>query len=119
MRNAECGIAGPVRSQGQAQAHDRRAIDSAFRTPHSALARGSEVRVAIEPGAHTAGRFGPYGGRYVPETLMAALEELDRVHEAAKSDPTLWAELDALRKDYLGRATPLNETPRLRAQVGA
>src|SRR5881409_3224917 len=103
MRNAECGIAGPVRSPGRAHAHDRRAIDSAFRTPHSALARGSEARMASEAGARTAGRFGPYGGRYVPETLMAALEELDRVHDAAKRDPSFGAELNALLKDYVGR----------------
>ena len=63
----------------------------------------------------TPGRFGPYGGRYVPETLMAALEELDRVHEAAKRDPTFWAELEALLKDYVGRPTPLTEAPRLAA----
>src|SRR5436305_2245134 len=50
---------------------------------------------------------------------MAALEELDRVHEAAKRDPTFWAELDALLKDYVGRPTPLTEAPRLGAQVGA
>src|SRR5213595_1432222 len=75
--------------------------------------------MASEAGAHTAGRFGPYGGRYVPETLMAALEELDRVHEAAKRDPTFWAELEALLKDYVGRPTPLTEAPRLGAQVGA
>jgi tryptophan synthase beta chain len=67
----------------------------------------------------TPGRFGPYGGRYVPETLMAALEELDRVHEAAKRDAAFWAELDALLKDYVGRPTPLTETPRLAAQLGA
>src|SRR5438552_3906767 len=121
MRNAECGIAGPVRSRGRAHAHDRRAIDSAFRTPHSALgaARGSEICMATEAGAHTAGRFGPYGGRYVPETLMAALEELDRVHEAAKRDPTFWTELDALLKNYVGRPSPITETPRLAAQVGS
>src|SRR5437773_11678754 len=65
------------------------------------------------------GRFGPYGGRYVPETLMAALEELDRVHEEAKRDPSFWTELDALLKDYVGRPTPLTEAPRLGAQVGA
>jgi tryptophan synthase beta chain len=74
--------------------------------------------MASEAGAHTAGRFGPYGGRYVPETLMAALEELDRVHEDAKRDPAFWAELDALLKDYVGRPTPLTEAPRLGAQVG-
>src|SRR3989441_6365118 len=65
------------------------------------------------------GRFGPYGGRYVPETLMAALEELDAVYAAAKRDPTFWAELDALLRDYVGRPTPLTEAPRLAAQAGA
>src|SRR5437764_15373794 len=101
--------------------HDCVSVNSPFRPPHSAFmwARGSEVRMASEAGAHTAGRFGPYGGRYVPETLMAALEELDRVHEAAKRDPTFWAELEALLKDYVGRPTPLTEAPRLGAQVGA
>ena len=66
----------------------------------------------------TPGRFGPYGGRYVPETLMAALEELERVYEAAKADPQFWAELDALLRDYVGRPTPLTETPRLGTQLG-
>src|SRR2546428_9855705 len=50
---------------------------------------------------------------------MAALEELDRVHEAAKRDPGFWTELNALLKDYVGRPTPLTETPRLGEQVGA
>src|SRR6266436_2941071 len=50
---------------------------------------------------------------------MAALEELERVHEAAKRDPKFWAELDALLKDYVGRPTPLTEVPRLAAQVGS
>src|SRR5467141_34551 len=50
---------------------------------------------------------------------MAALEELERVHEAAKRDPKFWAELDALLKDYVGRPTPLTEAPRLAAQVGS
>src|SRR6266581_2109277 len=64
------------------------------------------------------GRFGPYGGRYVPETLMAALEELERVYEAAKGDAEFWGELDGLLKDYVGRPTPLTETPRLGEQLG-
>src|SRR5438128_12562573 len=50
---------------------------------------------------------------------MAALEELDRVHEAAKRDPSFWTELNALLKDYVGRPTPLTEEPRLGEQVGA
>ncbi|HMH81502.1 MAG TPA: tryptophan synthase subunit beta [Gemmatimonadales bacterium] len=75
--------------------------------------------MAPDSGSLTTGRFGPYGGRYVPETLMAALEELDRVHEAAKRDAAFWAELEALLKDYVGRPTPLTEAPRLAAEVGA
>jgi tryptophan synthase beta chain len=67
----------------------------------------------------TSGRFGPYGGRYVPETLMHALEELTHVYDAARADPTFWAELDGLLKDYVGRPTPLTEVPRLSAEVKA
>src|SRR5256886_11585780 len=66
-----------------------------------------------------AGRFGPYGGRYVPETLMHALEELAHVYDAARNDPRFWAELEALLKDYVGRPTPITAVPRLSAQVGA
>src|SRR5437899_7435028 len=50
---------------------------------------------------------------------MGALEEVARVYEEAKRDPTFWAELDALLKDYVGRPTPITETPRLAAQVGS
>ncbi len=66
-----------------------------------------------------AGRFGPYGGRYVPETLMHALEELAHVYDTARADPTFWTELDALLKDYVGRPTPLTDVPRLSAEVKA
>src|SRR5436309_3751851 len=121
MRNAECGIAGQRRFSEPAPEHDRGPVNSAFRIPHSALAlaRGPEARMASEVSAGTTGRFGPYGGRYVPETLMGALEELARVYEEAKRDPKFWAELDALLKDYVGRPTPITETPRLAAQVGS
>jgi len=64
------------------------------------------------------GRFGPYGGRYVPETLMQALDELARVYETARSEPAFWAELDDLLRNYVGRPTPLTAVPRLSAQVG-
>ncbi len=63
--------------------------------------------------------FGPYGGRFVPETLMAALEELARVYESACADPAFWAELNQLGRDYVGRPTPLTEVPRLAAAVGS
>ena len=65
------------------------------------------------------GRFGPYGGRYVPETLMHALEELAAVYEAARGDQRFWSELNELLKNYVGRPTPITTVPRLSAQVGA
>ncbi len=71
--------------------------------------------MTADPGV---GRFGPYGGRYVPETLMAALDELARVYATATADPTFAVELDALLKEYVGRPTPLSDVPRLSAQVG-
>jgi tryptophan synthase beta chain len=66
-----------------------------------------------------AGRFGPYGGRYVPETLMAALEELEREYQAARRDPEFERELDELRRQYAGRPTPLSFARRLSEKVGA
>jgi tryptophan synthase beta chain len=55
----------------------------------------------------TTGLFGTYGGRYVPETLIPGLDELDAGWRDALADPTFEAELDALRRDYGGRPTPL------------
>jgi tryptophan synthase beta chain len=64
------------------------------------------------------GHFGPYGGRYVPETLMAPLEELEHAYQDARRDPAFHAELDALLRQYAGRPTPLYEARRLSAQLG-
>ena len=63
------------------------------------------------------GRFGPYGGRYVSETLMPALEELTAAWEHFSADPTFRAELDRLLRDYVGRPTPLTEAARLTDHV--
>jgi tryptophan synthase beta chain len=65
-----------------------------------------------------AGRFGAYGGRYVPETLMAALEELEQAYALAKDDPAFQAELDDLSHNYCGRPTPLYLAKRLTEQCG-
>ena len=65
-----------------------------------------------------AGRFGAYGGRYVPETLMAALEELEQAYAEAQADPVFHAELDLLLRDYAGRPTPLYLAARLTGQLG-
>ncbi len=64
------------------------------------------------------GRFGPWGGRYVPETLMAALEELEREYERAKKDPRFKARLNELLKTYAGRPTPLFFARRLSEKLG-
>lgn len=64
------------------------------------------------------GRFGPYGGRYVPETLMAALEELEREYEKARRDKKFQAEFQRLLKEYAGRPTPLSFARRLTQQLG-
>jgi tryptophan synthase beta chain len=64
------------------------------------------------------GRFGPYGGRYVPETLMAALEELEREYEKARGDKKFRAEFERLLKDYAGRPTPLFHAERLTKVLG-
>jgi tryptophan synthase beta chain len=64
------------------------------------------------------GRFGPYGGRYVPETLMVPLYELERAYELAKTDPVFQADLQSLLKNFAGRPTPLQFAARLSAKLG-
>jgi tryptophan synthase beta chain len=64
------------------------------------------------------GRFGAYGGRYVPETLMAALEELERNYEKAKRDRSFQRRLDELLRTYAGRPTPLFLARRLTKKLG-
>src|SRR5579863_5933993 len=59
------------------------------------------------------GRFGPYGGRYVPETLMAPLEDLERAYAEARADASFQAQLDDLLKNFAGRPTPLQFAERL------
>ncbi len=64
------------------------------------------------------GHFGPYGGMFVPETLMSALEELTAEYERAKNDPAFQEELAALLRDFAGRPTPLYFAERLTQQLG-
>jgi tryptophan synthase beta chain len=64
------------------------------------------------------GRFGPYGGRYVPETLVAPLEELERAYGEARNDVTFQRELDFLLKNFAGRPTPLQFAARLTQDLG-
>ncbi len=65
------------------------------------------------------GRFGPYGGRYVPETLVAALDDLSALYHEARADAAFWAELDALLAEFVGRPSPISVAPRFSEVVGA
>ena len=63
-------------------------------------------------------RFGPYGGRYVPETLIPALDELERAWLEARADPAYAEELERLSRDFVGRPTPLYRAERLAELAG-
>ncbi|GAA3976934.1 tryptophan synthase subunit beta [Actinomadura viridis] len=77
--------------------------------------RGAGVPATVpDPSGH----FGPFGGRFAPEALMAALDELTREFEAARRDPAFTAELDGLLRDYAGRPSPLTEAPRFGERAG-
>jgi tryptophan synthase beta chain len=65
------------------------------------------------------GRFGEFGGRFVPETVMGALDELSAGYAAAQADPSFAAELEQLARDYVGRPSPLYLAERLAAESGA
>jgi len=70
------------------------------------------------PEADANGRFGAFGGRFVPETLMAPLDELAKAYKDARRDPAFRAELERLLKTYAGRPTPLTEARRLSEALG-
>ena len=80
----------------------------------STAQRGLDVQHAPD----ALGRFGRFGGRFVPETVMAALDELEAALAAALVDPAFATELAALGRDYVGRQTPLYLAERLTAEVG-
>src|SRR5215207_4072617 len=79
--------------------------------------RGQRVTTTNTPDA--LGHFGEFGGKYVPETLMPALTELEAEYERAKQDPEFAEELDTLLREYVGRPSPLTHAARLSEQVGA
>src|SRR5204862_4650106 len=87
-------------------------VKSFFATPRSSTAM-KDLTPSVEH------RFGPYGGQYVPETLMPALAELEREWLAARDDPAFGDELAWLLRDYAGRPTPLYRARRLSEAAGA
>src|SRR6478609_3908457 len=78
----------------------------------------ASVILPAAPSESRPGRFGAYGGRYVPETLMAALLELEREYELAKADSAFQTELAGLLKDFAGRPTPIYFAKRLTEELG-
>jgi len=72
----------------------------------------------MTPQPDQGGHFGPYGGRYVPEVLMAPIEELEDAYLAARQDPAFQAELADLLRNYAGRPTPLYFAKRLTRELG-
>src|SRR5437868_6164723 len=75
-----------------------------------------KVRItSSEPDEH--GHWGKFGGRYVPETLVAPLEQLTSEFMRARGDPNFWRELNILLRDYAGRPTPLFHAQRLTAHA--
>ena len=79
---------------------------------------GRCVAIALSPERAVGGRFGPYGGRYVPETLVAALDDLAALYDSVRRDPSFWAEYEQLLADFVGRPSPISEAPRLSARGG-
>src|SRR6201997_5031966 len=72
----------------------------------------------LQSPATAPGRFGPYGGRYVPETLMVPLFELERAYELAKTDAAFQSQFQDLLKNFAGRPTPLQFASRLTEKLG-
>src|SRR5262245_41301229 len=72
----------------------------------------------LQSPATATGRFGPYGGRYVPETLMVPLFELERAYREAKADASFQARLQDLLENFAGRPTPLQLASRLTEKLG-
>ncbi|MGE5100311.1 MAG: tryptophan synthase subunit beta, partial [Deltaproteobacteria bacterium] len=64
-------------------------------------------------------RFGAFGGRYVPETLIPAIDSLDRAYDEARADPSFVAELEHMLSTYVGRPSALSDAPRFSEHVGA
>jgi tryptophan synthase beta chain len=82
--------------------------------PGSALGPAAVLAEVPDAGGH----FGGYGGRFVPESLISTLNELDAQYAAAKADPAFHAELEALLRGYAGRPTLLTRAPRFSAAAG-
>src|SRR5690625_4953023 len=80
--------------------------------------RGDNMVAIHVPATPEVGRFGEFGGRYVPETLMPALDELQSAYTEAKADPEFQEQLSYYLTDYVGRPTPVYFAERLSPEIG-
>jgi len=96
---------------------DPRSVSHLTRASVALLAYSPAMPV-VESTLSSLGRFGPYGGRYVPETLVSALDELAEAFTTASEDPSFLAELADLQQRFVGRATPLTPADRLTEHGG-
>ncbi len=92
-------------------------MDDAAATPAETAAIPADAPIVMGEPTDT-GRFGRFGGVFVPETLVPALQELDAAFRDAWADPSFRAELDTLLRDYAGRPSPLTECSRLSEELG-
>jgi tryptophan synthase beta chain len=82
------------------------------------MSKETATPTAIGAGPDASGHFGPYGGRFVPETLMEPLRELEAAYAEARRDPSFEDEMARLLRDFVGRPTPLTFASRLSARLG-
>src|SRR5690349_6768977 len=87
-------------------------------TTSSVRPPGERVLPARPSWPDATGHFGVFGGRFVPEALIAALDELTEAYEAMRVDPAFIAEFDRLQRDYTGRPSPLTEVPKFAEHAG-
>src|SRR5205823_8548854 len=106
---------GKLKLMATASITKKRAAKNAKVSHPSRPLKGGKATLKLVP---SPGRFGPWGGRYVPETLMSALEELEREYERAKKDARFKARLSELLKTFAGRPTPLFFARRLTEKLG-
>ncbi|RBP98026.1 bifunctional indole-3-glycerol phosphate synthase/tryptophan synthase subunit beta [Bifidobacterium aemilianum] len=127
IRVAESGVFGPIELEDYARAGaDAVLVGEGVATaedPQLAVSRlvsaGARVKASESRplGQHEGPYFGQYGGRYVPEALVGALDELESVYEEAKADPSFLEEFARLNRRYVGRPSPLTEAPRFAGRI--
>src|SRR6059036_3542984 len=116
---APCGLTAWTFAAESRAVRDRR---TAQNWPPSWTRYGMPVKLSrdeiVNTGPDASGHYGPYGGRFVPETLMGPLQELEAAYDKARRDPVFHNELQELFHSYSGRPTPLTLASRISEHLG-